>query len=61
MIAVIRGTFQLDRIIHLRSTLESKDSHIKQNGIPMLIGMHSSQKASEFQNSNIKKLIRKCQ
>ena len=33
------GTFPLDKIVHLRSALESKCSQIKQNGIPLLIGM----------------------
>lgn len=46
------GMFQLDKIVHLRSRLESKGSQIKkQNGIPILTGMQKLPKPSRFQNS----------
>lgn len=49
--------FQLDKIAHLRSALKNKGSQIKQNGIPILIGMQSLQKSLRFQNSFIERFI----
>ena len=51
--------FQLDMIIHLRSTLESKGSQIKQTGWDTYFICRSLQKTSRFQNSITDRLITK--
>lgn len=44
------GTFQLDKIIHLKSEPEIKYSQIKQNGLPILTGMQKPLK--DFKSPN---------
>lgn len=36
--------FQLDKIVHLKSTLESEGSHITRNAVPILTSMGKSPK-----------------
>lgn len=51
------GLIQLDKIVHLRCTLESTGSQIKENEAPILIGKQKPLRCLGFQNRFIKRFI----
>ena len=53
------GVFQLDRIVHLRSALESKASQSNRMGYLILTGMQEPPKGFKIPNNFIEKFIAK--